>query len=54
MSDISLRTMATVNFRNIVEYFGMCSREEHEKQEAVDSHMLRLVLKGLHEDKEVC
>lgn len=53
MNDISLRSAAIKNFHSIIEYFGRCNINEHEKQDGVDSHMLPLVLKGLHDPNEV-
>uniref|UniRef100_A0A0R3RU82 DRIM domain-containing protein n=1 Tax=Elaeophora elaphi TaxID=1147741 RepID=A0A0R3RU82_9BILA len=53
VNDISLRSAATKNFRNVIEYFGKCNMNEREKQNGVDSHILPLVLKGLHDQKEV-
>ncbi|MCP9260137.1 hypothetical protein DINM_003268 [Dirofilaria immitis] len=53
VSDISLRSAAVKNFRCIIEYFGKCDMNECEKQNGVDSHMLHLILKGLHNSKEI-
>ncbi|VDM07256.1 unnamed protein product [Wuchereria bancrofti] len=53
MNDISLRSAATKNFHSIIEYFGRCNINEREKQNGVDSHMLPLIVKGLHDPKEV-
>ncbi|EFO25702.1 hypothetical protein LOAG_02781 [Loa loa] len=53
VNDISLRSAATKNFHSIIEYFGRRSINEHGKQDGVDSHMLPLILKGLHDPKEI-
>ncbi|VDN40715.1 unnamed protein product [Gongylonema pulchrum] len=54
LNDMSLRSMATTNFRNVIGYFEKCNMDGCEKQDAVDSHLLHLVLKGLHNENEVC
>ncbi|CAG9531847.1 unnamed protein product [Cercopithifilaria johnstoni] len=53
MNDISLRSAATKNFHSVIEYFGRCNMNEREKQDGIDSHVLPLVIKGLHDPKEV-
>lgn len=53
MNDISLRSAAIKNFHSVIEYFGRSSMDEREKQDGVDSHILRLILKGLNDSKEV-
>lgn len=53
VNDISLRSAATKNFHSIIEYFGKCNMNGREKQNGVDSHMLPLILRGLHDAKEV-
>lgn len=53
VNDISLRLAATKNFHSVIEYFGKCNMNEREKHNEVDCYVLPLVLKGLHDPKEV-
>lgn len=53
MKDISLRLLASSNFRVIIDFVGNRKWDDVEMIRMVDTHMIPLVVKGLRDESEV-